>query len=164
MESFNLKLTPYASLNHNAIAKFETENTQSFAKSQMIDHYTSTPFMDAYCIPTSKSIAPTFDKASAAFQRGLNDLNTTKYLIIIMSFAAIFLSFMYLKLIKFITRLLIIFSILLVLTAGILLAWLLLQHGVKDFGIEETQSIGIIEIVIALLIILVLLCFSLALC
>ena len=113
----------------------------------MKELYTSTAFMDAYCLPTGAvDIPSSFDSSTESYQRAISDLQTAVWLIFIMSFVSILISFIYLKMISFIGRLLIMFTIICVLVGGILLSFLLIQNGLKAMKNDETKTIGEAEL------------------
>eukprot|EP01084_Bolivina_argentea_P155201 270470_1 len=164
--------TVWPSLSYYSIRLCSWESCNSFTNNPqnklMIDYYESELFMNAYCIPKKKitsidNIDKTFADFTSNIERCISDLATTKWLILIMSFSAIIISFIYLKLISFLSKILIIFTIIMVLISGILFSWLLIERGVKDYSLTDTQSIGLIEIIGGCLIIIVLICLFFAL-
>ena len=141
--------------------------TNDIDNTLMIDNYKSEPFLNSYCLPNidglKDSVDSNFDNLSGNIQRGLADLYTTKWLILIMSFVAIVISFIYLKLISFLSRILTYFTAIMVLITGVTFSWLLFQNGLTDYSLPETQHIGFIEIILSLIVIIILFCLFLAL-
>eukprot|EP01083_Nonionella_stella_P233767 823316_1 len=110
--------------------------------------YESTSFMNAYCLPTGgEDIPGGFDTSSESYQRAVSDLQTAAWLIFIMAFVSVIISFIYLKLISLVGRFLIVLTIVLVLCGGIMLSWLLIQNGIDDMKADETNTIGEMELI-----------------
>eukprot|EP01084_Bolivina_argentea_P135149 238207_1 len=114
--------------------------------------YPSISFMNAFCLPnynyhniSSKTLPDSFSNSSEAYQRAISDLQTAAYLILIMSFVAILISYIYLKIIGCIGRMLIIFTIITVIIGGGALSWLLITDGHQRMNTEETEYWGKIE-------------------
>eukprot|EP01084_Bolivina_argentea_P154687 269614_1 len=132
----------------------------------MVDHYESTLFMNAFCIPDNSlpnSIDVTLDNFSSNFRRALGDLYISKWLILILSFAAIILSFIYLQLISTFSKVLIIFTVFMILISGTLFSWLLFADGLKNYYIPGIEHIGLIELIVAAVATFFLICLLLAL-
>ena len=115
-------------------------------------YYPSKAFMNAYCLPdygdiniTDGNLPDSFTNSAEAWQRAVSDLQTSAYLILIMSFVAILISFMYLKIIGCVGRMLIIFTILLVIVGGTSLCWLLITDGHDRMSNDETEDWGKLE-------------------
>ena len=105
--------------------------------------------MNAYCLPdysfpniSSLGLPSSFTNSAEAYQRAVSDLQTSAYLILIMSIAAILISYFYIKIIACVGRMLIIFTILVVLAGGTALCWLLITDGHKRMQSDETEDWG----------------------
>ena len=109
--------------------------------------YPSTGFLGAYCLPdysyaniSSLDLPDSFTDTAEAYQRAISDLQTAAYLILILSFVAIVISYVYLKVIGLVGRMLIYFTILLVLVGGTSLCWLLISDGNERMQNQETET------------------------
>ena len=116
--------------------------------------YPSTTFMDSYCLPdytypniSSLDLPSSFVSSAESYQRAISDLSTAAYLILIMSFVAILVSYVYLKIIGCVGRMLIIFTIFVVLVGGVSLCWLLISDGQQRMKDEETERYGRAEFI-----------------
>eukprot|EP01083_Nonionella_stella_P009003 26098_1 len=126
--------------------------------------YSSTSFMNAYCLPTGGEATPEgFTSSTQSFQRAVSDLRTTAWLIFIMAFVSIIISFIFVKLIACIGPMLIVFTIIVVLVGGIMASWLLIEQGMVEVESEETKTVGQIQIVAGVILAVLCVCLVLAL-
>eukprot|EP00485_Elphidium_margaritaceum_P013143 CAMPEP_0202693860 /NCGR_PEP_ID=MMETSP1385-20130828/7876_1 /ASSEMBLY_ACC=CAM_ASM_000861 /TAXON_ID=933848 /ORGANISM="Elphidium margaritaceum" /LENGTH=668 /DNA_ID=CAMNT_0049349607 /DNA_START=44 /DNA_END=2050 /DNA_ORIENTATION=+ len=126
--------------------------------------YESTPFLNSYCLPTGAlSVPDSFESENESYQRAIADLQTTAWLIFIMSFAAILLSYIFLRIISCIGRLLIFMTIVTILVSGGMLCWLLIDNGIDDMDDEETANTGKAELILGIILAVLLFFFILAL-
>lgn len=105
--------------------------------------------MNAYCLPdyallnvSDKNLPDTFTNSAAAYQRAVSDLKTAAILILLMSLSAILISYIYIKIIACVGRMLIIFTILVFIVGGTSLCWLLITDGHDRMQNDETETWG----------------------
>ena len=106
-----------------------------FQNPQMIDNYPSKQFLNSYCIPsdlnelTGTELETNFDSTGQSIERAFADLNTAKWLVITLSFIAVILSFIYIKIVAYVGRFLVWFTALIIIGGGALLAYYLIDKG-----------------------------------
>ena len=117
----------------------EDMSCQSFTNNpnneKMIDVYSSKQFLYSYCIPqdmnevTGTDVEENFDSVQQTLEHALIDLDTAKWCVIIISFVAVILSFIYIKIIAYVGRFLIWFTALLIIVGGGVLSYYLISSG-----------------------------------
>ena len=101
----------------------------------MINKYPSKQFLYSYCIPsninefTGTDVEENFDSVGQTLEHALIDLNTAKWLVIIISFIGVILSFIYIKIIAFIGRFLVWSTAILIIVGGGVLSYFLISSG-----------------------------------
>eukprot|EP01084_Bolivina_argentea_P044495 81872_1 len=114
----------------------------------MIDNYPSKQFVNSYCLPTDLNelqgteVEEKFHSYEQTWESAMVDLRTAKWLVIIMSFTAVILSFIYVKIIAYIGRFLVWFAALLLLGGGVVLSYFLISKGLEDMNHSETETSG----------------------
>ena len=142
-------------------------NVNNSIRGGMIKSYTSKSFFNSYCLPkdeSSTNVTLKFSEASQEYDRGIGDLDTAKWLILITAFTGIIISYIYLKLVACVGRCLIYLTIIIVFVGGVMVSILLLQHGFQDLKNEETKELGKIEVGLGFVVIIVMIMIFLAIC
>jgi amino acid transporter len=129
---------------------------------QIVTPYTSKKIFGSWCIPTNDWLqeqAETkykFNSAKESMQRGIADLDTTKWLIFISTILCVILSFIYIYLISYIARIVIWLSIVLIFIGGIIAGIWFIIAGKKDIKENETKDMGKAELAFGIILFIIL--------
>ena len=128
---------------------------------RIVHPYDSEAFLDAYCIPKDFDDFDAFERFGdygEAMQRGISDIDTAKWMILICAFLTMFFGFIYLRVIEWIGGIIIWTTIIAFFIGGIIGAWLLISDGIDNYNSDSSSDTARWELAVGILIIIILLC------
>ena len=165
-------LTAWPALNHHEIKPSPinlmicvdscAETTRSANNSLMAggDYYGSQSFLSSYCIPkhpSNFSSYSSFTSNQEEFERAVADMDTAKWLMVVSSLSGIACSFLYLRLVACIGRMLMWLTMLVTVTGGMMLSALLIQRGGEDLNDPENEDLGTGEVALGVILLVLVL-------
>ena len=136
----------------------ETSNNNN---SRMVLAYNSDEFLNAYCIPENVDDFDAFSQFgdySAEMQRGVSDINTSKWMILLSAFIAMLFGFFYLRVIEWIGGIIIWSTIILFFIGGIIGSSFLIYDGISNYNNDESNYTAQAELAIGIVILILLFC------
>ena len=117
--------------------------SETESDTRIANPYESEEFLDAYCIPKDTDDFEKFESFgdySEEIQRGISDIDTAKWMILISAFIALFFGFGYLTIIEYVGGVIIWLTIIAFFIGGILAAVFLIEDGIDNYDSDSSSD------------------------